>query len=263
MRVSDQLNSAGVDIFDRQFGHKPTWHPLPTYRATYCKSPVRVCRTTANNDCRCVLTTKQKKYVVPTNSMRVRGNPKRSTSNLTAVLTCHTMAWTIDSNPPSTKCKRKVIMPASKTYTKAQWDEFARRLDALPEKPPSEKRVSVRDAMPKVRAHINAAREKGYSLEQLIDQAKEVGMDLKASAFRYALHDATKRGAKTRSIAGSQQSPNKANPLVTRSDPRRFGQQSGTSSRAKAKTEPDNNKPGSMIVHDAFSFEIRPDTENL
>ena len=69
-------------------------------------------------------------------------------------------------------------MPAPKTYTKAQWDEFARRLDALPEKPPSERRVTVRDAMPKVRAHINAARAKGYSLEQLIDQAKQAGIDV-------------------------------------------------------------------------------------
>lgn len=119
-------------------------------------------------------------------------------------------------------------MPASKTCTKAQWDEFARRLDALPEKPPSEKRVTVRDAMPNVRAYIDAARAKGYSLEQLIDQAKEAGMDITASALRYALHDATKRGAHTRRIAGSQQSPNKANPLATRSNPRKFGRQSGT-----------------------------------
>jgi hypothetical protein len=69
-------------------------------------------------------------------------------------------------------------MPAPKTYTKAQWDEFARRLDALPEKPPSEQRVTVRDAMSKVRAHINGARAKGYSLEQLIDEAKRAGIDV-------------------------------------------------------------------------------------
>ncbi|MGF6655336.1 integrase [Paraburkholderia youngii] len=46
-----------------------------------------------------------------------------------------------------TSRKRKVIMPAPKTYTKAQWDEFARLLDALPEKPPSERRITLRDAM--------------------------------------------------------------------------------------------------------------------
>lgn len=82
-------------------------------------------------------------------------------------------------------------MPASKTYTKAQWDEFARSLDALPEKPPSEQRVTVRDAMPTFRAHINAARARGYSLEQPIDQAKEVGTDITPSAFRYTLQDTT------------------------------------------------------------------------
>jgi len=152
-------------------------------------------------------------------------------------------------------------MPASKTYTKAQWDEFARRLDELPEKPPSEQRVTVRDAMPKFRAHINAARAKGYSFEQLIDQAKEAGMDLTASALRYALQDTTKRRPHTRRIRGSQQSADKANPLVTRSDPRRSGQQSGT--RSRTKTEPGDITPGSMIVQDAFSFPIRPDTVNL
>jgi len=52
-------------------------------------------------------------------------------------------------------------MPAPKTYTRAQWDEFARLLDALPEKPSSEQRLTVRDAMRDVRAHINAARVKG------------------------------------------------------------------------------------------------------
>jgi hypothetical protein len=139
-------------------------------------------------------------------------------------------------------------MPASKIYTKAQWDEFARRLDELPEKSPSEQRVTVRDAMPKYRAHINAARAKGYSLEQLIDQAKEAGMDITASALRYAIQDTTKRRTHTRRIPGSQQSPDKANPLVTRSDPRKFGQQSGTPSRAK--TERGNGKSESMIVQD-------------
>jgi hypothetical protein len=56
----------------------------------------------------------------------------------------------------------------------------------------------VRDAMAKFRAHINAARAKGSSLERLIDQAKEAGMDISASALRYALQDTTKRRTQTR-----------------------------------------------------------------
>jgi hypothetical protein len=86
-------------------------------------------------------------------------------------------------------------------------------------------------------------------------------MDMTASALRYALQDTTKRRTHTRRTPGYQQSPNKANPPVTRSDPRKFGQQFGTPSRAK--TEPGNSNPGSMIVQDTFSFPIRPDTENL
>ncbi len=86
-------------------------------------------------------------------------------------------------------------------------------------------------------------------------------MDITASALRYALQDTTKRRTHTRQIPGSQQSQSKANPPVTRSEPQKFSQQAGTPSRAKR--EPGNNKSGSMIVHDEFSFEIRPDTENL
>ncbi|MGF6938324.1 hypothetical protein OKW41_007486 [Paraburkholderia sp. UCT70] len=152
-------------------------------------------------------------------------------------------------------------MPAPKTYTKAQWDEFARRLDALPEKPPSEQRVTVRDAMSKVRAQINGARAKGYSLEQLIDEAKRAGIDITASALRYALQDTKKRRTNTRRTFDSQQPSGKVNLAVTRTVARVSGQPSGTGSRAQMAG--DNSKAGSMVMQDAFSFPIAPDTDNL
>jgi hypothetical protein len=160
-----------------------------------------------------------------------------------------------------TSRKRRVIMPAPKTYTKSQWDELARLLDALPEKPPSERRITVRDAMPDVRAHIDAARAKGYSVEQLIDQAKQAGINVTASALRYALQETKKRRANARRTDGTSNAPGTAKTSLNRPAKGPVRQQTGPTSHRK--TERGNNQPGSMVVQDAFSFQIRPDTENL
>jgi hypothetical protein len=72
----------------------------------------------------------------------------------------------------------ELTMPAPKTYTKAHWDELVRLLDALPETPPSEHDISVRDAMSNVRAHIDAARAKGYSVEEAVDEAKRARINV-------------------------------------------------------------------------------------
>jgi hypothetical protein len=152
-------------------------------------------------------------------------------------------------------------MPAPKMYTKAQWDEFIRLLDALPEKPPSERRITVRDAMPNVRVHINAARAKGYSVEQLIAQAKQAGMDVTASALRYALQETKKRKGTARRMDGTSGSHGYTNASRNQSAKRKASQQSSLASQAK--TERENGKPGSMVIQDAFSFQIRPDVEDL
>ncbi len=151
-------------------------------------------------------------------------------------------------------------MPAPKSYTKAQWDEFARLLDALPEKPPSERRVTVRDAMPKVRAHINAARAKGYSVEQLIDQAKQAGIDVTASALRYALQDAKKRRATTQRMTESSNATSKTDTLRSQPATRATSEQINHTSQTKSGI---GSKSGSMTHHDQYSFPIRPDTDNL
>ncbi|WP_207002064.1 hypothetical protein [Trinickia mobilis] len=152
-------------------------------------------------------------------------------------------------------------MPAPKTYTKAQWDEFARLLDALPEKPPSERRITVRDAMPNVRVHIDAARAKGYSVEQLIDQAKQAGIDVTASALRYALQETKKRRGTAHRMDGTSRSRGSTNTSRNQSTQRTAGQR--TSLASQAKTAHENSKPGSTVIQDAFSFQIRPDIEDL
>lgn len=152
-------------------------------------------------------------------------------------------------------------MPAPKTYTKAQWDEFVQLLDALPEKPPSERRITVRDAMPNVRVHIDSARAKGYSVEQLIAQAKQVGIDVTASALRYALQESKKRRPTGRRLGGTPGGGGSTNTSHNPSAKRTTGQQ--TSLTPRAKTEHANNKPSSMGIQDTFGFQIRPDIEDL
>jgi post-segregation antitoxin (ccd killing protein) len=152
-------------------------------------------------------------------------------------------------------------MPAPKMYTKAQWDEFIRLLDALPEKPPSEQRITVRDAMPNVRVHIDSARAKGYSVEQLIEQAKQAGIDVTASALRYALQEAKKRRATGRRLDGTSATSGRTNTSRNPSSKRATGQQ--TSLTPPAKTERDNTKSNSMGIQDTFGFKIRPDIEDI
>ena len=58
-------------------------------------------------------------------------------------------------------------MPGAKSYTRAQWDEFVHALDALPEKPRNEQRVTVSDAMKEIRAHITATQAKAIRSRKL------------------------------------------------------------------------------------------------
>jgi hypothetical protein len=152
-------------------------------------------------------------------------------------------------------------VPAPKMYTKAQWDEFVRLLDALPEKPPSEQRITVRDAMPNVRVHIDSARAKGYSVEQLIEQAKQAGIDVTASALRYALQETKKRRGTGRRLDGAPGAGGRTNTSRNLSAKRAVVQQ--TSLARQAKPERENNKPSSTGIQDTFGFQIRPDIEDL
>jgi len=152
-------------------------------------------------------------------------------------------------------------MPAPKTYTKAQWDEFGRLLDALPEKPPSEQRITVREAMSNVRVHIDAARAKGYSVDQLVDQAKQLGIDLTASALRYALQETKKRRGAARRTDGTYGTRGSMNTSHDQSAKRKGTQRTSPGSQAEAERE--KYKPGSMEIQDAYSFQIRPDIKDL
>ncbi|PLZ02599.1 hypothetical protein CY652_09940 [Burkholderia sp. WAC0059] len=149
-------------------------------------------------------------------------------------------------------------MPVAKVYTKSQWDAFARALDALPEKPDEERCVTVRDAMRDVRAHVRAAQVKGYTLEQIAEQAQQHGLDLTAGTIRYAL-----RGTGKGSGAGAG---------TRTSGARAAGQAGGPAARppdAPPRTNQVRKDGGKTVtrqpapVQGTLGFAIRPDTDDL
>ncbi|MFP4896646.1 hypothetical protein [Paraburkholderia sp. EG304] len=154
-------------------------------------------------------------------------------------------------------------MPVAKTYTRAQWDELVRSLESLPVKPEAEQRVSITDAMKEMRLVIGAVRKKGYSLEEIVEHARKKGVDFSVGSVKYALYplkeDRPVRQAAKESARGNAAPSHRAE-RVSKDDV----------SRAEAFGENQKqdggkivSRPGSMVMRDAFSIEIRPDTENL
>ena len=155
------------------------------------------------------------------------------------------------------------IVLGAKGYTRAQWDEFVHALEALPEKPRNEQRVTVSDAMKEIRAHITATQAKGYTLEEIVQEAGRKGLDVSIGAVKYALYRPEPSDAASRT----------PNPLATREADRpsrpkqavkRKGVRAGNANDVTREPRGRGiNQPGSMEIQDAFSFEIRPDIENL
>ncbi|MBR8206903.1 hypothetical protein [Burkholderia vietnamiensis] len=153
-------------------------------------------------------------------------------------------------------------MPVAKVYTKSQWEAFGRALDALPEKPDTERGVTVRDAMKDMRVRVRTAQAKGYTLEQIAEQAQRQGLDITAGTIRYALRSTGKDGG-----SGGAARPA---PSARATDAEKvFTAQSraqGVTSPAKlvrkhgGETEA---RPRSRPVQGALGFAIRPDTDDL
>ena len=153
-------------------------------------------------------------------------------------------------------------MPMVKSFTQAQWDAASRRLDTLPAKPAHEHRVNVRDAIKSMQAQISSARKKGYTLEEIVHQLAQDGVEISASTLRYAMQRAAKENRPVQAEAAAVQKATTA----TRT---KKGRQEPSS---HAGNKPVRNKQdggravsqqGSMVIRDAFSFEITPDVENL
>lgn len=150
-------------------------------------------------------------------------------------------------------------MPGAKSYTREQWDDFACALEALPEKPRSEQRVTVSDAMKELRAQIAATQAKGYTLEDIVREAGRKGLDVSIGAVKYALYrpgpaDSNAEATDLRGKVGAQPASGRRKAAKRVTNTRDDGRQ---------QRKRGVNQPGSMQIQDAFSFEIRPDIENL
>ncbi|MGF6958917.1 hypothetical protein [Paraburkholderia youngii] len=154
-------------------------------------------------------------------------------------------------------------MPVAKSYTRAQWDELVRTLESLPVKPEAEQRVSITDAMKEMRLIIGAVRKKGYTLEEIVEHARKKGVDFSVGSVKYALYPSKKD--KPARHSAKESAPDNAAP-----SPRTKKASKDDVPRAEAVRENQKqdggeivSRPGSMVMRDAFSFEIRADTENL
>ncbi|KVH28962.1 hypothetical protein [Burkholderia cepacia] len=154
-------------------------------------------------------------------------------------------------------------MPVVKRFTQAQWDAAARRLDALPDKPTHEHYVTVRDAVQSMQPQIRGAQHKGYTLDEIVQQLAQEGIDISANTLRYAMQrtakdcrgeTASKTGPadRTTALPRIRKSKHTRPPRADHAE-NQGGQDGGTVA----------TQPGTMVIQDAFSFEIAPDTENL
>ena len=136
-------------------------------------------------------------------------------------------------------------MPVIRSYPRGQWEALGRRLDELPEKPKDQQSLKITDGVNAIWTQMQAAREKGYTLSELIEQAAKEGIDVGLNSLRYAMRRMDeKRRVQRKSSAASDKRPRRTNVL--------------------SKTQPPiDNHAGSMATRDSFSFEITPDIENL
>lgn len=153
-------------------------------------------------------------------------------------------------------------MPVAKVYSKSQWEAFGRALDALPEKPDTERGVAVRDAMKDMRVRVRTAQAKGYTLEQIAEQAQQQGLDITAGTIRYALRS-TGKGGSAGGVA--RPAPGARAPVAEKAIPPQSRAQDAISQTRHVRK--DGGKTEARLqsgpVQGALGFAIRPDTDDL
>lgn len=153
-------------------------------------------------------------------------------------------------------------MSAVRSFTRGQWEALGRRLDALPEKAKDKQPVKVGDGVKSIRTQIVAAREKGYTLHELIEQAAQEGIDVSLNSLRYAMRRADEKGrirrgsrdAAREHATAPARGKKPAQADVSRDNPLRTGLQQ--------KGDKGATRPGQQ-VQGILGFPISPDTENL
>ncbi|MGF6466471.1 hypothetical protein [Paraburkholderia youngii] len=153
-------------------------------------------------------------------------------------------------------------MPVVRSFTRGQWEALGRRLDALPEKATSDQPLKVSDGVKSIQKQIGTARERGYTLSELIEEAAQEGIAVSVNSLRYAMRRADGKGRIRRggneparanaSVAVRGRKPSQAD--ATHDKPPRSGTQQ--------KGDGGVTRPG-QPVRGFLGFSISPDTENL
>lgn len=154
-------------------------------------------------------------------------------------------------------------MPVVKHFTQAQWDAVARRLDALPPKSAHEHLITVRDAVQSMQPQINGAQQKGYTFEEIVRQLAEEGVDISASTLRYAMRRVAKDRKTERVKRAAPPGQDGTSPRINKPKQTRPPTVDQVESRDRKDSRRAATNPGTMVIQDAFSFTIAPDTENL
>lgn len=154
-------------------------------------------------------------------------------------------------------------MPMVKSFTQAQWDAAARRLDALPEKPAHEHRVNIRDAMKSIRSQIIDAQKKGYTQEEVVQQIARDGVEISAATLRYAMQRAAKEDGTAQTERRVTTNTGAALPRAKKVSQAKSSQTSDARTGSQSKRDGGITRPESTPVKGFLGFPIRPDTENL
>ncbi|HDR9868662.1 TPA: hypothetical protein QDE31_02605 [Burkholderia cenocepacia] len=154
-------------------------------------------------------------------------------------------------------------MPVVKYFTQAQWDAVARRLDALPPKPAHEHHVTVREAVNAMRPQISGAQQKGYTFEEIVQQLAEEGVDISVSTLRYAMQRVAKNHKAGRVERAATPDQATASPRIKKPKQTRPPAVDHIANRDRKDSRRATTNSGGMVIQDAFSFEIAPDTDNL
>jgi hypothetical protein len=153
-------------------------------------------------------------------------------------------------------------MPVVRSFKRGQWEALGRRLDALPEKAKDDQPLKVGDGVKSIRTQISAARDKGYTLNELIEQAAQEGIDVSLNSLRYAMRRADEKGRVRRDRKEAVRDRAAASPRGTTSAQAGAGHDGRLRAESLRKDERGTTKPGQQ-VQGFLGFPISPDTENL
>ncbi|MBJ9625739.1 hypothetical protein [Burkholderia multivorans] len=154
-------------------------------------------------------------------------------------------------------------MPVVKSFTQAQWDAAARRLDALPEKPAHEHRVNIRDAMKCLQSQVIAAQRKGCAQEEIVQQIAQDGVEISASTLRYAMRCVTKENRSERTERDAATNTGAVSSRAKKTGQARSLNIGNARAESQKKRDERITRSESAPIKGLLGFPISPDTENL